>query len=234
MQHRRATVTLALLRHILAASMLSQLAPAPSASAQATSPELEAYREFVRHPDAQRLLAVARDAMERYWDPASQKDSTAAPPPTWPDAPVGVYLSLVDGTGTRACVGSATPYRAGLSRTVSALAIEALQADRRRPPIRREELPSLRIVIAFAGTGERVADPMVVDPGREGLRITSGSRSIAFLPGEARTVSWALREAKRVGVLQGDDPAAEFQRFPVVILSEPIPPPHLPEEDHAP
>jgi AMMECR1 domain-containing protein len=229
MSRRAGPAVLSRTAWILAAAAIASVSPAPGANARTPSPELDAYRDFVRRPEARRLLAVARDAMERYWGAAASVDSTSAP--VWPDAPVGVYLSLVDRTGTRACVGSAIPLRAGLSETVRALAIESLQADRRRPPIRREEIASLRIVIAFAGSGERVADAMDVDPGREGLRITSGSASMAFLPGEARTVSWALREAKRVGVLHGSDPTAEFHRFPVVTLSEPIPPPPTEEPD---
>jgi AMMECR1 domain-containing protein len=224
---------LSLTGSILAAITIGWILCVPAANARTTSPELDAYRDFVRHSEARRLLTVARDAMESYWSESKCVDSTAAAP-VWPDAPVGVYLSLVDRTGTRACVGSATPYRAGLSETVRALAIESLHADRRRPPIGREEVPSLRIVIAFAGSGERVADPMDVDPGQEGLRITSGSASMAFLPGEARTVSWALREAKRVGVIQGSEQTAEFHRFPVVTLSEPTPPPSPEEEPDEP
>ena len=229
MPSRAGRAALSLAVSILTASAIALLSSIPGANARTPSPELDAYRDFVQRPEARRLLAVARDAMERYWGGAASVDSTTAP--VWPDAPVGVYLSLVERTGTRACVGSAAPIRAGLSETVRALAIESLQADRRRPPIRREEIASLRIVIAFAGSGERVADPMDIDPGREGLRITSGSASMAFLPGEARTVSWALREAKRVGVLHGGEDTAEFHRFPVVTLSEPIPPPPTEEPD---
>jgi hypothetical protein len=63
---------------------------------------------------------------------------------------------------------------------------------------------------------------MTVAPAREGLLIVSAQGSIAFLPGEARTVSWALGEARRAGILQrsGD---ASFQRFPVVVLKD-LPP----------
>jgi AMMECR1 domain-containing protein len=199
-----------------------------AADARTDTPGLDAYRDFAQRPEGRRLLAVARDAMRGYWDGAQGADTSAAL--SWPGAPVGVYLSLVDASGTRACVGSTTPYRGGLPETVRALAIEVLQADRRRAPIRREEVATLRIVIAFAGSGERVSDPMEIDPGREGLRITSGSRNIAFLPGEARTVAWALREAMRVGIISEKDENPEFHCFPVVTLSEPIPSPP-PEED---
>jgi hypothetical protein len=105
---------------------------------------------------------------------------------------------------------------------VEALAVLALHADRRRPPVRREELSQLRIVLAFAGEGEAVLDPMEVDPGREGLLVTTPRGNVAFLPGEARTVSWALREARRIGVLAGSPREASFRRFPVVTLEEPV------------
>src|SRR5262249_3659170 len=76
-------------------------------------------------------------------------------------------------------------------------------ADARHPPIGADELPALRLIVAFAGEGAEVADPFVVDPLREGLRIECDAGSIVFLPGEARTVTWALAEARRAGVLRG-------------------------------
>jgi len=118
-----------------------------------------------------------------------------------------------------------TPYRGGLVETVRALAVQSLQADRRRPPIRREELPALRVIISFAGAAEEVTDPMQVNPGREGLLVSSTGGSVAFLPGEARTVAWALQEARRIGVLRGPTESATFYRFPVVVLAEAPPPP---------
>jgi hypothetical protein len=44
---------------------------------------------------------------------------------------------------------------------------------------------------------------------------------VAFLPGEARTVSWALREARRIGVLAGPVSEARCSRFEVVTLQGP-------------
>ena len=186
----------------------------------APDPSLDAYRAFARSPRGERLLAVARDAMNRHWsERGARRDTTDIP---WPGAPRGVYVSLSDGRTTRACVGSTTPYRGSLVDAVRALAAQSLQADRRRPPIRREELSGLRVVISFAGTPEALADPQQVDPGREALLIASGSRSVAFLPGEARTVRWALQEARRIGVLQGPAESATYARFPVVVLADPM------------
>lgn len=192
------------------------LASAPPARAGA---ELEAYRAFARGGESARLLAIARAAMRH---DTLAADSAA---PGWPGPPCGVYMTLVRGAETRACVGSDAPLRGSLAETVRMLAGEALTADRRRPPVRAAELDSLTIVIAFAGHSEPIADPMLVNPARDGLRVSSGRGSIAFIPGEARTVAWALREARRAGVLEGPVANASYARFEAVVIRErwPVP-----------
>ena len=190
-------------------------APAGSAADGALAP----YAELARTPRARALLARARAVMARHWDPQAAPDSGAAI--AWPGAPVAVYVSLVEGRTTRSCVGRAGASFATLSGALQGLAIEALTADRRHAPVRREELERLRVVITFGGEGEVVADPMLVDPAREGLSVSTSRGTVAFLPGEARTVAWALREARRIGVLEGPVAGAICRRFPVVVLAEP-------------
>lgn len=202
----------------LATGLLLSARVAPAAAAPPDR-ALAPYRELARSPAAGRLLAVARAALERHWSGAPP-DTTRAP--DWPGAPTALYLSLVRGGVTRACVGHAAPPRGSLAGCVRALAEAALASDPRHPPLRRDELATLRIVLAFAGAGEPVADPMSVDPGREGLLVGGARGHIAFLPGEARTIAWALREARRVGVLDATE-SAEFSRFPVVTITEPGP-----------
>ena len=180
---------------------------------------LEAYRAFARTPAARSLLADARAAMVAHFDGTT---ADAAPDTgAWPGTPAGVYVSLADGRLTRACVGSVTP-SATLRGMVRELAVKALNADRRRQPVRREELVRLRVVVSLAGPGTPVADPMSVPLAREGLLVRSALGSVAFLPGEVRTVAYALREARRIGVLvnSGD---AWFERFSVIAISEPAP-----------
>jgi AMMECR1 domain-containing protein len=192
------------------------LACAPAARAQS---ELDPYRALARSAGASRLLAIAREAMTR-GDAGAIDAAADSSAPAWPGAPTGLYLSLVRGATTRACVGSAAPLRGSLAATVRALATEALAADRRRPPVRAEELDSLRIVIAFAGAPGPIADPMTVNPVRDGLLVSSARGSIAFIPGEARTVAWALREARRAGVLEGPTSNASYARFEAVVVRE--------------
>ncbi|HEX6030175.1 MAG TPA: AMMECR1 domain-containing protein [Tepidiformaceae bacterium] len=189
------------------------------------------YAMFARSPQGARLLVIARESMGAHWsDSPSRADTVDIP---WPAAPRGIYISLTDGQGTRACVGNATPYRGSLVETVRALAVQSLQADRRHPPVRREELPGLRIVISFAGPAEALTDPMQVDPGRDGLLVSSSGGSVAFLPGEARTVAWALHEARRIGVIRGPMEDARYYRFPVIVLAEVPPPSHPVERSNA-
>jgi AMMECR1 domain-containing protein len=166
--------------------------------------------------------------MRAHWDERAGTRATDSIP--WPAAPRGVYVSLTDGQGTRACVGSAVPYRGRLVETIRALAVQALQADRRRPPVLRDELERLRVVISFAGTPEPIDDPMEVNPAYEGLLVSSATGSVAFLPGEARTISWALREAHRIGVLRTPGESVRYSKFTVVVLAE-VPPQHSLKEN---
>jgi len=216
-------------RTALAAGLLLSMWVAPAVAARPDL-ALAPYRELARSPAARLLLAVARAALEGRWSAAPPDPAIA---PDWPGASTALYLSLVRGGVTRACVGHPAPPRGSLAECVRTLAEAVLASDPRHPPLRRNELATLRIVLAFAGAGESVADPMSVDPGREGLLVGGARGHIAFLPGEARTVAWALREARRVGVLDATEPG-EFTRFPVVTITEPESPTprgEAPDED---
>jgi AMMECR1 domain-containing protein len=185
----------------------------------ASSP-LAPYERLARSPSSTRILAVARAAMEDHWRAAAAGADTIQAP-DWAGEPVGVYVTLLRGRESRACVGSATPTRASLGETVRSLAVEALSADRRRPPVRRDELARLRIVVAFVDEGEPIADPMLVDPARQGLLVTSERGSVAFLPGEARTIRWALAAARRAGIIGAAAQEVRFRRFHAVTMIEP-------------
>ncbi|MBI5711120.1 MAG: AMMECR1 domain-containing protein, partial [Candidatus Eisenbacteria bacterium] len=97
-------------------------------------------RDFARTPAAARLLALARGAMESYWSGAPVDTAGV---PDWPGEPGALYVSLARGRATRACVGSVVPPRGALAECVRALALDALRADPRRPPVRREEMATL-------------------------------------------------------------------------------------------
>lgn len=186
------------------------------APAHAASPELAPYEAFAHGTAAEHVLAVAREAL---CVAAGRCDSLRASAPDWPAAPRPLFVTLTRGRSTRACLGRDEP-RGSLGESVRELAREALSGDLRRPPVRAEELDSLRVLVAFAGEARAISDPYAVNPMREGLRIETERGTVAFLPGEARTVSWALSEARRIGVL-GRIVDARFSRFDAVVLSGP-------------
>lgn len=196
----------------------------PPAAPAANAPELAPYRALARNrADAEGVLAAARLGL-------GMALGDAEPPPVlrvpeWPGSPRPVYVTLVRGRTSRACVGSDAPLGGSLAATLSRLGERLADADLRRPPVRAEELDTLRLVVAFSSDPVSVRDPMTVDPAREGLRIESERGAVAFLPGEARTIGWALREARRIGVISGaatgSSGAVSYSRFTVVTLSGP-------------
>lgn len=201
-----------------------------TAARGSTSPSLLPYEIYARGDAGQRLLQVAREALAVA---SGRRDSVRAQAPDWPAAPRPVFLTLARGGSTRACLGR-DEAMGSLTSTVCSLAQTLLVADRRRPPVRTDELDSLRVCIAFMGDERGLVDPYSVDPMREGLRIETDQGVVAFLPGEARTVAWAIREARRIGVLRSLSDA-RFVRFAAVIVSGPavplndrrVPIPHL-------
>lgn len=199
------------------AVVLLSLTLAGLAFAAPNGPELDPYRALSTSPAGARLIAVAQSAL-------AANDAPRLTEAEWPGSPRPVYVTLVRSGRTRACLGSDSPL-GSLSYTVHALAARLRTDDRRHTPVGEDELEQLRLVIAFAGESEPIVDPYRTDPMREGLRIETERGAIAFLPGEARTVSWALREARRVGVLAGADSEARYSRFAVVTLSGPARPP---------
>lgn len=184
--------------------------------AQAWPAELEPYAEYARGPAGPQLLATVREAL---CVSAGRCDSLRTSAPDWPAAPRPLFVTLARGRVTRACLGSEEA-RGTLTETARRVAADAMVADRRHTPIDPSELEQLRLIVAFTGGDQTLSDPFAVDPMREGLRIETERGTVAFLPGEARTVSWALAEARRIGVLRAQADA-RFVRFQAVVLSGP-------------
>ena len=200
-------------RFVFAATLIAAALVSDDAAAL---DRLAAYRALPHTPAGDHLLEVARGAMTGADGGAQPAKVDPLPPP-----PPALIVTLRNGPVTRACVGQEPPASGDLAEAVRRLAAEARTGDRRRPPVRAEELESLSVVLGFADSGIPLKHVSELDPGREGLLIETDRGRVAFLPGEARTVSWAMREARRIGVLAGAESNARVYRFDVVTLSEP-------------
>mgnify|MGYP003335169487 FL=1 len=182
----------------------------------AESPALAPYATYVRGAAGMQLLDTVREAL---CVAAGRCDTLRTVAPDWPAAPRPMFVTLARGRATRACLGR-DGSQGSLTATVRAIAADLLVADRRHPPVAADELAELRVLVAFVGDERPLADPFAIDPMREGLRIETERGAVAFLPGEARTVAWALGEARRIGVL-GAMSEARFIRFAAVVVSGP-------------
>jgi AMMECR1 domain-containing protein len=115
----------------------------------------------------------------------------------WLRAPSPVFLTLVLDGATRACQGSMEASAAGLAQEIEAAARRLVAGDRRHPPLRPQDVARGQLAISIPG--QRVPLPSAgVDPRRFGLLVeTDAGGSGVLLPGEARTFTWMLREARR-------------------------------------
>jgi hypothetical protein len=74
---------------------------------------------------------------------------------------------------------------------------QALHLDPRALRIDRKTAVAARVLITFPGEPRPVASYHAVDPAREGLFVENDRFGVAIVPGEAKTASWAFREALR-------------------------------------
>ena len=97
-----------------------------------------------------------------------------------------------------ACFGGFTPRKANLGDEIAENIRLALINDSRSRNISRAQVIAAGVQITFPiGQPVRVTSYSVIDPASEGMFIESTSAGVAFVPGEAKTASWAFREGMR-------------------------------------
>jgi hypothetical protein len=119
-------------------------------------------------------------------------------PPSWA---AGIqrpcFVTFFSGKRVIACSGGFSPRTADLGREIEANVSQALHMDPRAGAIERSIAESARVLITFPGELRAVAGHEMVDPVREGLFVENDRSGVAIVPGEAKTASWAYREALR-------------------------------------
>ena len=161
------------------------------------------------------LLEYARSCLLARLDSAS--------PPTPPGFATkrqrACFVTFFQTRRVFACFGGFTPRRANLAEEIAENVRLALKNDARGRTLDRETALSAGVQLTFpVGQPERVDDYRAIDPLREGMFVESSDNGVAFVPGEARTASWAFREAlRRLGV---KDPAGvRVYRFKATEIS---------------
>jgi len=141
----------------------------------------------------ERLLQIARASVEA----AVQ----GLPPPAVEESDPelqgkqGCFVTLKNGAALRGCLGHFTSNRA-LWRLVNETARASATQDPRffSRPITPDEVPHLDIEISVLSPLERIANPLDIELGLDGIYIRRGSAAGCFLPQVATETGWSKEQ----------------------------------------
>lgn len=132
------------------------------------------------------LLSLARQAILSHWSPSLRLDSSAIDPPL-AQAPLACFVTLHHGTELRGCIGCLESQGALVDSLIH-FARAAAFDDPRFPPLSRHELPLCRLSLSLLGplsplpAGQRSELEAALQPGEDGLWLTSPGHRATFLP----------------------------------------------------
>lgn len=121
----------------------------------------------------------------------------AVPPPWAAELQQACFVTFFSGNRVIACAGGFHPRTPDLGREIGANVRQALHLDARARRIDRRTALAARVLITFPGEPRPVAAHDAVNPNRQGLFVENDRTGVAIVPGEAKTASWAFREAMR-------------------------------------
>lgn len=129
------------------------------------------------------------------------------------------FVTFFNGRRVFACFGGFTPRRATLAEEITDNIRLALKNDGRSRAANVETASKAGVQITFPlGQPERVPSYESINPAREGMFVEGVNGGVAFVPGEARTASWAFREAlRRLG--ESNSGAVTVYRFKAESIS---------------
>ena len=95
----------------------------------------------------------------------------------------GCFVSIKNRDGSlRGCIGTFMPTRESLDAEIVGNAVSAATRDPRFPPMRLEELDTVRISVDVLSRPEQVTEGMELDPARYGVIVAKGGRRGLLLP----------------------------------------------------
>ncbi len=147
--------------------------------------------ESLNAEQQQRLLALAREAIEEYVKAGRRVEVDEK------DAQLlrvgAAFVTLKEHGELRGCIGSLRA-EAPLIETVRNRAIDAAARDFRFRPVREDELPGLEIEISVLSPVRRVNSAEEIDISKHGVIAASGKRRGVYLPQVAEETGWSRDE----------------------------------------
>ena len=163
-------------------------------------------------------VGLARRAVETYL----KTGKTISPPRDLPALfrrNVGAFVTMSKDGRRKGCKGTFEPAAGNLAEEIIRAAIGAAAADRRYRPIRANELADLIFTVSIIGPLKRVRESDGYSTRDYGLLLRTASSTGVILPGEAKTASWRLAEAKRQAGMRAGQ-SYELFVFKTVALRE--------------
>ncbi len=128
------------------------------------------------------------------------------------------FVTFFSGKRVIACFGGFYPREGNIAREIDENVGMALRLDPRARSIDRKTALAADVQVTFPGEPEAVRSYLQVNPLREGLLVENDHNGVAIVPGEAKTSSWAFREAmKRLG--EKDPARVKLSRFRAFAVS---------------
>ena len=109
----------------------------------------------------------------------------------------GCFVTFFSGKRVIACFGSFYPCTGSVAGEIEENVRMALISDSRARSIDRRIAMAADVQVTFPGELRAITSHAEVNPAREGLLVENESGGVAIVPGEAKTASWAFREAMR-------------------------------------
>lgn len=117
----------------------------------------------------------------------------------------GVFVTLSKNGATRACWGSVYAQQADIVHETIFSTLGALTKEYRFRPIRKSELPDLKIQVSIIRDIIAINNFASVNPLKDGIMVRSGGRSGVILPGEATDAYYEFVLARlKAGIKPGE------------------------------
>jgi AMMECR1 domain-containing protein len=164
--------------------------------------------------EAAAILDYARNCM--------LADVNNATPPKAPEIALKeqhpCFVTFFQGKRVFACFGSFSPRKSNLAEEIRENIRLALLNDPRARNVSYEMVKTAGIQITFPEHLRTVQNYNEINPTKEGMFIESENSGVAFVPGEAKTASWAFRQGlQRLG--EKDPKAVRIYKFNSTFIS---------------
>jgi len=163
-------------------------------------------------------LPLARKALSAYLE-RGETIQSAKPATEILSQPRPLFITLTKNGTARGCAGTFEPTDTNLAEEIIRFVIAAATQDFRYPPVSPPEVGQISITITLPEKPVPITSLSSYNPWTEGLLIQKSGRQGVVLPGEAKTIAYAIKIALRNSGLDKLE-GASLYKFMAVNVTE--------------